>query len=93
MSLQLDMFNIPADPLIGIEIKASRHCKCGHDLFHVGPGRGMHRASLHCARCRRHFGWLSHQTANFLSGVIEHFGRPTTPVCVRMATSNRDVVA
>jgi hypothetical protein len=83
MSLHLDLFDANADPLIGIAIKVPRRCQCGHDLFHVGPGRGGHRASLHCARCRHHCGWLSYQTAKFLSDVIEHFGKPTTPVCVR----------
>jgi hypothetical protein len=84
MSLQLDIFDANADPLIGITIKApQRHCQCGHDLFHVGSGRGAHRASLHCARCKRPCGWLSDQTAKFLSDVVEHFGKPTAPVCVR----------
>jgi hypothetical protein len=83
MSFQLDMFH-NVDPLIGIAIKSPRRCQCGHDLFRVGPGRGAHRASLHCTRCRRHCGWLSYETAKFLSDVVEHFGRPTTPVCVRM---------
>ena len=82
MSLQLDFLN-NVDPLIGIEIKMSRRCRCQHDLFVVGPGRGAHRASLHCTRCARHCGWLSHRAAKFLSDVIEQFGRPTEPVCVR----------
>jgi hypothetical protein len=84
MSPQPDIFDADADSLIGIAIKAPRRCQCGHDLFHVGPGRGTHRASVHCARCSRHSGWLSYETAKFLSDVIEHFGRPTMPVVVRM---------
>jgi hypothetical protein len=39
---------------------------------------------LHCARCKRHSGWLSHETAKFLSAVVEHFDWPTAPVCVRV---------
>jgi hypothetical protein len=81
MSLQLDLFDA-VDPRVGLKIKASRRCSCGHDLFHVGPGRGAHRASLQCTRCGRHCGWLSHQTASFLSDVIERFGRPTHLVCM-----------
>jgi hypothetical protein len=73
-----------ADPLVGIEINLPRHCQCGHDTLHVGPGRGRHRASLHCARCGLHCGWLSHKTATFLSAVIERFGRPIAPVHVRV---------
>jgi hypothetical protein len=83
MSLPLDMFH-NADPLVGIEIKLPRHCQCGHDMLHVGPGRDTHRASLQCARCGRHCGWLSHKTANFLSDVIGRFGRPIAPVHVRV---------
>jgi hypothetical protein len=82
-SLQLDMFH-NADPLVGIGINLPRHCQCGHDMLHVGPGRGPHRASLQCARCRRHCGWLSHVVAKFLSEVIDHFGRPIAPVHVRV---------
>jgi hypothetical protein len=88
-SLQLDMF-LNADPLVGIEINLPRHCPCGHDMLHVGPGRGPHRASLQCVRCGRHCGWLSHKTANFLSAVIARFGRPIASVHVRVPpeTSN-----
>jgi len=81
MSLQLDMFD-NADPLIGIEINLPHHCQCGHDMLHVGAGSGPHRASLHCARCKRHCGWISHESAKFLSAVIERFGRPTVPITI-----------
>jgi hypothetical protein len=73
-----------ADPLVGIKVNLPRQCPCGHDMLHVGPGRGPHRASLQCARCGRHCGWLSHKTANFLSAVIARFGRPIAPVHVRV---------
>jgi hypothetical protein len=53
-------------------------------VLHVGPGGGPHRASLHCVVCCRNCGWLSHETAKFLSAVIARFGRPTAPVCVRV---------
>ena len=94
MSPQLGFLN-NVDPGIGIEIKMSRRCHCQHDLFVVSPGRGAHRASLHCTRCARHHGWLSHQVGKFLSDVVEHFGRPTEPVCVReppRATAEQVVV-
>ena len=89
-SLQLDN----ADPLVGIVVNLPRHCQCGHDMCHVGPGRDPHRASLQCARCGRHRGWLSHKTANFLSAVIARFGRPIASVHVRVPseTSNLRIV-
>jgi hypothetical protein len=73
-----------ADLLIGIEVHLPRHCRCGHDLLRIGPGRGAHRASLRCARCGRHCGWLSSESANFLTAVVARFGRPSAPVCVRV---------
>jgi len=84
MSAPLEILE-DADPLVGIEVNLPRHCQCGHDLLLVGPDRGPHRASLHCARCRRHCGWLSNEAAKFLCDVVQHFGRPTEPVRVRLA--------
>jgi hypothetical protein len=81
--LQLDMFH-NADPLVGIEINLPRHCQCGHEMLHVGPGGDPHRASLQCARCGRHCGWLSHKAAKFLSDVIGRFGKPVAPVRVHV---------
>jgi len=89
-SSHLDMFH-NADPLIGIEINLPRHCQCGHDMLRVGPGRGPHRASLKCARCGRHCGWLSLKIANFLSAVIARFGRPIAPVHVRVPPTTPNV--
>jgi hypothetical protein len=90
MSLPLDMFH-NADPFVGIEINLPRHCQCGHDMLRLGPGRGPHRASLQCARCGRHCGSLSQIVAKFLSGVIEHFGRPIAPVQVRVPRTTPNV--
>jgi hypothetical protein len=81
---QLEMFGA-TDPLVGIELNLPRHCQCGHDVLRLGPGRGTHRASLRCAHCWRHCGWLSNESAKFISSVIEHFGRPTTPVCMHVS--------
>jgi len=75
------------DPLVGIVVNLPRHCQCGDDMCHVGPGRDLHRASLKCTRCGRHCGWLSHKTANFLSAVIGRFGRPIAPVHVRVTAT------
>ena len=70
------------DPLTGVEVHLPRHCQCGHDILHIGPGRGPHRASLHCVRCGRHCGWLPNEISKFLCDVIEHFGRPTEPITI-----------
>jgi hypothetical protein len=84
--LQLDMFGggaEPADPLIGLTVQLPRQCRCGSELSHIGPGSGPHRASLHCARCGHHNGRLPQEAARFLTDVIERFGRPIKPICVR----------
>jgi hypothetical protein len=83
MSLQPDVFH-SADAIIGIEVQLPHHCECGHGLFHIGPGRGAHRASLRCTRCGRYCGWLSSESANFLTTVVARFGMPTAPVLVRV---------
>jgi len=83
ISLQLGKLH-NVDPLVGLKVNLPRHCPCGHDLLHVGPGRGPHRASLQCARCGRHCGWLSHKAAKFLADVIGRFGKPIAPVRVRV---------
>jgi hypothetical protein len=83
-SWQFDLLD-DADPLIGIEVNLPHRCQCGHDFLYTGPGCGPHCASLHCARCQRHCGWLSNESAKFICSVIEHFGRPTEPVRVRLA--------
>jgi hypothetical protein len=73
-----------ADPLVGLKVNLPRQCPRGHDTLHVSPGRGPHRASLQCARCGRHCGWLSHKVAKFLCDVIGRFGKPIAPVRVRV---------
>ena len=47
MSEQLDMF-ADANPLIGIEIKMSRRCRCQHDLFVVGEYRWFRSPNVVC---------------------------------------------
>jgi hypothetical protein len=84
ISWQPDLFD-GADPLVGIEVNLPHHCPCGNGALRIGPGRGPHRASLHCTWCGRHCGWVSNPTAKFLSDIIKHFGRPIEPVCVRPA--------
>jgi hypothetical protein len=83
ISLQLGKLH-NVDPLVGLKVNLPRHCPCGHDMLHVGPGRDLHKASLQCARCGRQCGWLSHKIAKFPSDVIARFGRPIAPVHVRV---------
>ena len=81
MIRQLDLFD-NVDPLPGIEVQLPRRCPCGHGVFRLGPGQRPHRASLHCARCGAHSGWLPNEASNFVAAVIERFGRPTAPITI-----------
>jgi hypothetical protein len=87
--MQLPLPDITTDDtsLAGLLVHLPRRCKCGHGTFVTGAGRGPHRASLYCGRCRRHSGWLSNEAATFLEKVIGHFGRPTDPIVVRQGDS------
>ena len=82
---QLEMFGAatPVDSLVRLVVQLPRQCRCGSNLSHIGPSSGPHRASLHCAQCGHHSGWLSQEVAKFLTDTIERFGRPTEPIRVR----------
>jgi hypothetical protein len=70
--------------LSGLRVRIDgRRCQCGSNTFETGAGKAMHKASLHCASCSRHAGWLSAESAGFLAEIIAHFGRPTEPIVVR----------
>jgi hypothetical protein len=82
---QADLFGPSTDVLHGIEVKLQRHCECGREIFRVGLGTAMHRASLHCTACGKHGGWMSHESGRFLEKIVGCFGRPNTPIVVRNA--------
>jgi hypothetical protein len=70
-------------PLIGLAVKLPDTCRCGADVARIGPPVGPHLAELRCARCARHRGWLPRQAHQFLTEVVNKFGRPTTSVAIR----------
>jgi hypothetical protein len=74
--------------VVGLQIKLERTIKvpcaeCGETVLVIGPGAGPHIASLRCAVCDRHRGWLPKAAANFLEASVTLFGRPTEPITVR----------
>jgi hypothetical protein len=86
MSSQLALFDAPktpADQLVGSQVKLPDPCECGCGIATVGPGKAQHKASLTCASCGRHRGWLSHNTYAFIAEIINKFGCPTTPIVIR----------
>jgi hypothetical protein len=87
---QFDLFAIPTDrapdtnPLLDLKVVLPDFCpKCRSGMAIIGPGKGPHVASLTCAGCRHHRGWLSKQKADFIKQIISTFGRPTEPIVIR----------
>jgi hypothetical protein len=56
---------------------------CGQTVVVIGKGAGPHVASLHCASCDRHRGWLPKAIADFLLGTISRFGWPPEAITIR----------
>jgi hypothetical protein len=84
--VQLAMFSVttPSSSPVGLTVILPSLCRnCGYDTAIIGSSAGPHYARLNCAGCECHRGWLSGETFNFLSDVIDNFGRPTEPVEVR----------
>ena len=60
---------------------------CGQTVVVIGKGEGPHVASLRCASCDRHRGWLSTTIADLLVETINRFGRPPEAVTIRNPNS------
>jgi hypothetical protein len=56
---------------------------CGQTVVVIGNGAGPHVASLRCASCDRHRGWLTKEIADFLVGTISRFGWPSEDITIR----------
>ena len=79
---------IDATALVGLLISLNRAidvCRgaCGQTTVVIGNVARPHVASLHCANCDRHRGWLPKAVADFLLEVISRFGRPTDVITIR----------
>lgn len=73
----------PTDPLVAILVELPDNCSCAIMRALIGSGVGPHHASLYCASCHRHRGWVSRTAADFISKIIDRFGRPTELISVR----------
>ncbi len=77
-----------AAALIGLHIRLDRTIDvpcgvCGETVVVIGQGRGPHVASLGCASCDRHRGWLPKAVADFLMATIAQFGLPSEAITIR----------
>jgi len=69
---------------IWLERRVEAPCTaCGKTAVICGPSSGPHPASLRCAGCGAHRGWLSKTTGEFLHAAIAKFGWPIKPIIVR----------
>lgn len=73
----------PPDPLHGLVVRVPSACRCGGTTATINKGAGPHAASLRCAKCETHRGWLSHTSHRFILEIINKFGRPTAPITIR----------
>jgi hypothetical protein len=85
-----------ATALVGLRIALERTIdvpcgECGQTSVVIGAGTGPHVASLHCASCNRHRGWLPKAAVNFLATTVTLFGKPAEPITIsnsQFATAN-----
>lgn len=73
--------------IIGLTVRLERTIDvpcvaCGQTDVVIGVGAGPHVASLQCASCERHRGWLPKTVADFLIDVVARFGRPAEPITI-----------
>jgi hypothetical protein len=79
---------IDVTPLVGLRIQLKRTVDvpcgmCGQTNVVIGLGAGPHVASLHCASCDRHRGWLPKAITDFLLAMISQFGWPPETITIR----------
>jgi hypothetical protein len=79
---------MPDAPLVALRIRLKRSCDipccaCGDTAVVIGQGTSPHAASLHCACCGRHRGWLPKAVTEFLTSMIRLFGPPPDGILIR----------
>ena len=79
---------IDATALVGLRISLDRMIDVccgafGQTIVVIGNDAGPHVASLDCATCNRHRGWLPKAIADFLVPTIMRFGRPSEAITIR----------
>src|SRR5262249_8329481 len=69
---------MPSTSIVGLMVVLEERpaCACGSFEATIGASAGPHCASLLCAYCQRHRGWLSAETFSFVTEIADLFGRP-----------------
>jgi hypothetical protein len=84
LSLFSELITEPSTSVIGLQVTLPQACRCGESIAIIGPSRGPHHASIICCGCGAHRAWMSGATYNFLSTIIDQFGRPLQPIEVTL---------
>ncbi len=99
---QLDLFrtvSVPScepksiyalDQLRGLVVSLPDTSRCGTNTVRIGVPVGPHCAELRCTSCETHRGWLPRAAHQFLTEIVNKFGRPTTPITIRRGGAQRE---
>jgi hypothetical protein len=79
-------------PLYGLSVRLPDACRCRSYVAQIGAPVTPHLAELHCTSCSRHRGWLPREAHQFLTEVINKFGRPAAPITIRRGKHPRAAV-
>jgi hypothetical protein len=89
--MNTDLFG--ATTLIGVRVKldrpVDRERPCCRNICVIAAGEGPYVGTLLCADCGQHRGRLSESTAQWIEHVATRFGAPTTPIIMRMSSTER----
>jgi len=86
LSGQLTLFDsttVASTSLRGLQILLPTECQCGCNAVVLGSGKGPHLAEMFCVGCGGHRGWFSGKRAEFVNNILDHVGRPDTPIIIR----------
>jgi hypothetical protein len=74
----------PSTSIIGLQVTLPQPCRCGKFIAITGSSGGPHYVSIFCSGCGTHRAWMLGATYNFLSTIIDQFGRPVQPIEVTL---------
>jgi hypothetical protein len=78
--------------LVGLQVQLQRPFQqpCCKGVAIIGSSTRVHAASLRCANCGRHCGWMPGRVITAISEVVKRFGRPTEPINLKTITTKEE---
>ena len=74
----------PSTSVVGLRVVFQGECrKCEGRETVIGSSKGPHHAVLNCSACGEFRGWMYGESHQFISTIIDHWGRPSAPIVVR----------